>query len=308
MIDRVGQQFGNYRLTRLLGRGGFAEVYLGLHLYLETQAAIKVLHTQLSPDESERFRMEARTVARLEHPHIVRILEFGVEGHLPFLAMSYAPHGSLRDRYPKGTCVPLHEVVLFVKQIAAALQYAHDAQLIHRDLKPENLLVGRNQEVLLSDFGLVLVLQQSGSLTTQDMAGTIPYAAPEQLQGHPCQASDQYSLGIAVYEWLCGVRPFQGSALAIITQHLHALPPSLRGKNSSIPAAVEEVVLTALSKDPRERFARVSAFATALEQACPRDEARSTQRQGTFPAKDHAALDERGQPWRDHCKDSLDVE
>ena len=175
MANRVGQQLGNYRLTQFLGQGGFAEIYLGLHLHLETQAAIKVQHTPLSHEDVERFRTEARTVARLEHPHIVRLLEFGVEDETAFLVMSYAPHGSLRQRYPKGTRVPLSSIVRYVKQIAAALQYAHDAHLIHRDLKPENLLLGRHHEVLLSDFGLVLALPHSGSLTTKEMAGTLPY-------------------------------------------------------------------------------------------------------------------------------------
>jgi serine/threonine protein kinase len=148
MADRVGQQLGSYRLTRLIGQGGFAEIYLGLHLHLGTEAAIKVLHTGLSPDEVERFRSEARTLAHLEHPNIVRVLDFGVEGITPFLVLSYAPHGSLRDRHPRGTRLPLVRIVEYVKQIAAALQYAHDAQLIHRDIKPENLLLGRNCKFL----------------------------------------------------------------------------------------------------------------------------------------------------------------
>src|SRR6266566_7104007 len=304
MGNRVGQQFGNYRLTQFLGRGGFAEIYLGLHLHLETQAAIKIQHTPLSEDDVERFRTEARTVARLEHPHIVRILEFGVEDDTAFLVMSYAPHGSLRERYPKGTRAPLSTIVHYVKQIAAALQYAHDAQLIHRDLKPENLLLGRNHEVLLSDFGLVLALPHSGSLTTKEMAGTLPYAAPEQLLGKPRQASDQYSLGIVVYEWLCGVRPFQGSALEIITQHLRALPPPLRANTPTISPAVEKVVLRALAKDPEQRFATVRAFASALEQACLSEPQGGARWSGMLPSKDHLALDERSRP-RDEQNEPL---
>jgi eukaryotic-like serine/threonine-protein kinase len=293
MVNRVGQQFGNYRLTRLLGRGSFAEIYLGLHLYLGTQAAIKVLHTQLSQDDVERFRLEARTVAHLEHPNIVRILEFGVEDHTPFLVMSYAPHGSLRDHYPKGTCIPLSTIVRYVKQIAGALQYAHNCHLIHRDLKPENLLLGRNYEVLLSDFGLALIIPHSGSLTAKDMAGTVPYMAPEQLLGKPRQASDQYALGVIVYEWVCGLRPFEGSALEIVTQHLRALPPSLRGKKPTLPSAVEEVVLTALAKDPGQRFATVRAFATALQQASLADPQGGARWSGGLPSKDLLPLDER---------------
>src|SRR5436309_604055 len=125
MSDRVGQQLGNYRLVRLLGRGGFAEVYLGEHTRLNTQAAIKVLHTQLSDDDVNGFLSEARTIASLEHPHIVRVFDFDVKDGTPFLVMNYAPGGTLRQRYSKGTQLPLPLVVSYVKQVADALQYAH---------------------------------------------------------------------------------------------------------------------------------------------------------------------------------------
>src|SRR3989441_1690156 len=208
MADRVGQQLGNYRLVRLLGQGGFAEVYLGEHVYLETEAAIKVLQTQLAGEEIEQFRREARTIAHLIHPHIVRVLEFGVEGSMPFLVMDYAPNGTLRQRHPKGAALALPLIVAYVKQVADALQYAHDEKLIHRDIKPENMLLGRRNEILLSDFGIAIVAQSSRYQGTQDMAGTIAYMAPEQIQAHPRPASDQYSLAIVVYEWLTGERPF----------------------------------------------------------------------------------------------------
>ncbi len=154
MTDRVGQQLGNYRLIRLLGHGGFADVYLGEHIHLNTLAAIKVLDTRLAGNEITQFRNEARTIARLEHPHIVRVLDFGVEDHTPFLVMSYAPNGTLRQRHPKGTRLTPGEVLPYIKQAADALQYAHDEKLIHRDIKPENMLLDRNNEILLSDFGL----------------------------------------------------------------------------------------------------------------------------------------------------------
>src|SRR5436305_1153109 len=204
MTDQIGQQFGNDQLTRLLGEGGFAQVYLGEHIHLGTQAAIKVLHTQLTSDDVDKFRTEARIIARLIHPHIVRVLEFGVEGKTPFLVMDYAPHGTLRQRHHKGTGVPLDTIVSYVKQIADALQYAHDKKLIHRDIKQENMLLVRLNEVLLSDFGLAIITQSSYSQQVQDSAGTIAYMAPEHIQGHPCPASDQYALGVVVYEWLSG--------------------------------------------------------------------------------------------------------
>src|SRR5207244_5426759 len=185
MAERVGQHLGNYRLVSLLGEGGFAEVYLGEHVYLGTQAAIKILHTQLTSNELEQFRLEARTIAHLEHPHIVRVLDFGVEGKTPFLVMSYAPNGTLRQRHPKGIPLPLPTIVSYVKQIADALQYAHELKLVHRDVKPENMLVGRRMEVLLSDFGIALVAQSSHYQGTRDVVGAVAYMAPEQIQGKP---------------------------------------------------------------------------------------------------------------------------
>src|SRR5437016_57061 len=124
--NRTGQPFGNYRLVRFLGQGGFADVYLGEQIHLGTQAAIKVLHTQLVSDDVNEFRTEARTIAHLRHPNIVRVLEFGVEGKNPFLVMDYAPNGTLRQRHQKGSPLPLELVLSYVQQIASALQYAHE--------------------------------------------------------------------------------------------------------------------------------------------------------------------------------------
>src|SRR6266852_8082460 len=143
MTERVGQQLGNYRLIRLLGEGGFAEVYLGEHIHLGTQAAIKVLHTQLAKEDIETFRNEARTIARLEHPNIVRVLDFGVVDAVPFLVMSYAPNVSLRQHHPSGTRLPPATIIAYVKQIASALDYAHAQKVMRRDVKPENMLLGR---------------------------------------------------------------------------------------------------------------------------------------------------------------------
>ncbi len=267
MTGQIAQQFGNYRLVRHLGRGAFSDVYLGIHVHLKTPAAIKLLHTELTSNDVEKFRNEARTIARLEHPHIVRVLDFGIEDHTPFFVMVYAPNGTLRQRHPKGSILSLATVVSYVKQIADALQFAHNQKFIHRDIKPENMLLGRHNEILLSDFGFVQIAQSSISQSTNEMAGTIPYMAPEQFNGKPRYASDQYSLGIVVYEWLTGDRPFQGSVLEIATQHMIKPPPPIREKNPALPLEVEQVLLTSLAKDPRQRFASVQAFANALQQA-----------------------------------------
>ena len=266
--NSVGQQIGNYHLDRLLGHGGFADVYLGTHVYLNTQAAIKLLHTQLDTEGTEEFRNESLTIAHLIHPHIVRVLDFDVENNRPFLVMDYAPNGSLRERHPKGTRLPSATVVSYVKQVASALQYAHDQKLIHRDVKPGNMLLNHNNEVLLSDFGIALVAQSSRSQATEDVViGTMSYMAPEQIQGKARPASDQYALAAVVYEWLCGEKLFRGSYIELVTQHLSAPPPSFEEHGVRVPTAVEQVVRRALSKDYHQRFPRVQDFAQALELA-----------------------------------------
>ena len=185
MADRVGQLLGHYQLVRLLGQGGFADVYLGEHLSLRTLAAIKVLNTRLVKDDVGEFLKEARTVAHLVHPQIVRIFDFEVQQDTPFLVMDYAPNGTLRQRHPKGTQIALPSIVDYVKQLADALQYAHNQKIIHRDIKPENMLIGRHNEILLSDFGIALIAQSTRLQNTQEIVGTAYYMAPEQLKGKP---------------------------------------------------------------------------------------------------------------------------
>ena len=268
MVDRVGQQLGNYRLMRLLGTGGFAEVYLGEHVYLKRQAAIKVLHTVLNEEQKADFLIEAQRLVDLSHPSIIPVFDFAIEEDFPYLVMDYAPNGTLRTRHPKGSCLELSTIVPYVKSIAASLQYIHEQKLVHRDVKPENLLVGRNQEILLSDFGIAAIAHKTSSLSMQGQAGTPPYMAPEQSQGLARAASDQYSLGIVVYEWLCGTVPFEGSsAMGLAMQHLYALPPSLCQRVPKLPPAVEQVILKALAKKPQQRFATITEFAEALERA-----------------------------------------
>jgi ABC-type transport system substrate-binding protein/serine/threonine protein kinase len=272
MVDRLGQQCGNYRLVSLLGQGGYAEVYLGQHVRFNQQAAIKVLHAHLSEQEAEHFHHEAETIATLAHPSIIRVLDFDVQQSVPFLVIDYAPNGSLRQRYPKGSLVPLPVIVSIVKQMAAALQYAHDKKFIHRDVKPENMLIGQHQEVLLSDFGIATIAHSTSSLnvSAEGASGTLAYMAPEQIEGHPRPASDQYALAVVVYEWLCGERPFEGSVSEVMAQHLSVPPPSLRERVPAISPEIEQVVLRALAKDPKARFASVADFAIALEQASQR--------------------------------------
>lgn len=268
MADHIGQQFGNYRLTRLLSSDMLAEVYLGEHVYLKTQAAIKVLQMYIKPNEFQGFREEAQTIADLKHPRIVRVLDFGVQGAVPFLVMDYASLGTLRDRHPSGSRLQVSTILPYVKQIAQALQYAHDHQLVHREVKPENMLVEAANDLLLNNFGIAIIAPITQSLARQEAIGTVIYMPPEQIKGKACPASDQYLLGIVVYEWLCGVCPFPGTtSVAIAMGHLTDPPPPLRTKVPTISVEIEEVVLKALAKEPQQRFASVHAFAEAFEQA-----------------------------------------
>ena len=228
--ERIGQSIGDYRLLRLLGKGTFGTVYLAEHLHDHTSAAVKVLHIPLTGhDALHAFLNEARTV-RLRHPHIVPILDFGLSRRddLPYLVMAYADGGTLRDRYPKGSKLSNKTIDTYVQQLASALQYAHDHRVIHRDVKPENMLVSGDGTVQLSDFGIAKISELASLSSQHKVAGTPAYAAPEQSQGKPCPASDQYALAVVVYEWLTGQRPFQGDPLAVMLQHHMDAPPSLR--------------------------------------------------------------------------------
>ncbi len=267
MTELAGQQFGNYKLISYLGDGAFADVYLGEHVYLKKPVAVKVLRVQLPNSDRESFFTEARTVASLIHPHIVQVLDCGVEQHIPYLVMNYASHGSLRQRHPDHSILAPSTVLSYVKQIASALQYAHDRKLIHRDVKPHNILLGPHDELWLSDFGLVIIDHSTMSRIRENTGGTPGYMAPEQFIGRTCPASDQYALAVMAYEWLCGKRPFRGSYSELFNQHTFASVPSLREKMPTISPAIEKVVLTALAKEPHQRFANVQAFADALERA-----------------------------------------
>jgi predicted ATPase/DNA-binding CsgD family transcriptional regulator len=267
MMERVEQQLGNYRLKQLLGKGAFADVYLGEHLYLNTPVAVKVLHSRLDSPTLADFLTEARHISHLVHPHIIRVFDFGLESDVPFLVMDYAPHGNLRQKHPPGMTVPLPLVVTYTAALASALQHAHDQHLIHRDLKPENVLLGPKHEVLLCDFGLALLASHQASIQVRERFGPLAYMAPELIRGQPVLASDRYALAVMVYEWLCGHLPFAGLATHITNQHLYAVPPSLCEAHPDISRRVEQVVLQGLSKEPTQRFVDVLGFARALEEA-----------------------------------------
>jgi serine/threonine protein kinase len=277
MTVQVGQVLGAYRLKRRLGRGAFADVFLGEHIHLRTLAAIKVLRTSLI-DQEDSFLREARTIARLKHDHIVNILDFEIDqqGHeqIPYLVMDYAKKGDILERHPRGSqSRPTSEQIsLYVEQIASALNYAHTQKqpVIHRDVKPENILIGQDDRLLLSDFGIAVILEQNSNQDSQMVAGTKTYIAPEQIRGNPLPQSDQYALAIIVYEWICGEPPFatRGRDIdEILLDHLQSIPPSLRSRGLNVSPRTEAVLARALAKDPQHRYATINEFAQQLKLA-----------------------------------------
>ena len=263
----LGRRFGHYYLVKLLAQGGSGYIYLARHQHLGTLAAVKVLHTQLDGDGLHRFREEARTAAQFDHANIIRVLDFGVEKGTPFLVMDYAPHHTLSERYRQGVPYSPSTILEHVLQVSSALQYIHELGFIHRDIKPDNMLLGRNYRVLLSDFGISTAALPDNGLTTVSRVGTVAYMAPEQIAGKVCPASDQYALGVVIYEWLSGTYLFQGTTLTIARQHMHTPPKQLRTHACNITPAVEQVVLKALAKKPEERFNSIQEFAQAFERA-----------------------------------------
>lgn len=267
----IGEQFGNYQLVQFLGDGAFAEVYRGKHIRMESDAAIKIPLIQLNQEDKARFIKEAQILAKLVHPNIVRIFDVDEKNGIPFLVMDYASNGSLLQRHPKEIPLPPTLILIYVKQIASALQYVHNNGQIHCDVKPANMLLGAKNEILLSDFGLSEISRNTRSLILRadgGFGGTPSYIAPEQIHGMPRQASDQYALGVVVYEWLCGQLPFiSNNWNSLCYQHEYKNPPSLCEKLPVISEAIENVVLKALAKDPHHRFASINDFAEALYQA-----------------------------------------
>lgn len=258
------EYIGDYHLLRLLGQGNNSEVYLGEHPQFNQPVAVKLLHAHANEREVQRFLTQSAIWSKLEHPHIIHVYDFGLtDSGTPYLVTSYAPRGTLRQRYPRGTLLPLTVVVSYVRQAADALQYVHEHELVHRDVKPQNMLLGACDELILNDFGTATI---SYSLVPNavDFEGTVLYAAPEQLEGRSLRGSDQYALAIMTHELLCGSWPFMGTFEEVAHKHMFEPPPTLRARGIEVPLAVDDVLQRALSKDPASRFRCIQDFANAL--------------------------------------------
>lgn len=267
MNDYKGKRFGKYVLLEPIGKGSFAVVYRGRHVETDEEVAVKIFRGIFSEQESlEKLRREADICKSLNHPNIVRVRDFDVEDDESYLVMDYAPTPFLH-KYPYGTALPLALVLKYAKQLGAALQYAHDKQVVHRDIKPANLLLSANEDILLADFGIARVLSAGSEHHTLTITGTPQYMAPEQFQYTASSLSDQYSLGVVVYEWLAGRRPFEGDLAVLTKAHRELAPASLSKLGVALPEGIEQAVLRALAKEPQERFPNVWAFVSALEAA-----------------------------------------
>jgi serine/threonine protein kinase len=272
---------GRYALLHVHESGGMARVYRALDTHLGREVAVKILAPELTNDavRIERFRLEARRVAALHHPHIVPLVSYGEEGSLFYLVMPFFAR-TLRDAFQKRRAFPLADVVALVTEVASALDYAHELGIIHRDVKPENILLDDDGHALLGDFGIAKAdstaprgLATGRPLTTaeagQPRLGSLEYTAPEYLMGGPFDRGvDVYGLGIVVYEMLTGHVPFplgQQEVTAVILRILNeqATPPSLLAP-VLLPLTTDAAVLRAIERDPRRRYASASEFSVAL--------------------------------------------
>ncbi len=268
MSDLVGKRLGQYEILSAIGQGGMATVYKARQESMERDVAIKVISGQLAanPDFVARFEREARLIAKLQHPHILPVFDFGREGDLLFLAMRLVDGGSLDKRLKTGALPIVQGVRMFI-QIASALTYAHDQGIIHRDLKPNNILLDHHDNPYLMDFGIAKMMADRNGLTaTGAVMGTPSYMAPEQWRGESVDArTDIYALGCMLYEMLTGDLPFKGDTpFALMYKHFDAIPAAPRTLNPELPEAVNYVISRAIAKQQADRYPSADMMAEEL--------------------------------------------
>ena len=287
MSDLTGQPLGQYEILSRIGRGSVSTIYKAYQPKLERYVAIKVLSPHVVDEEGflERFTQEARAVAQLDHPNIVPVYDFDQVGDIAYIVMRYVESGTLRSMM-LGRPLELDLVVDIATQVGLALGYAHRHDVVHRDVKPSNILVGEGHWALLTDFGLAKILGGARQLTPSGVGmGTPDYMAPEQAQGLGGDGrADLYSFGVMLYEMVTGRLPFEAdSSMAVVVKHITERPPSPRQFNPDLPQAIEQVILTAMDKDPQMRFQTAEKMVTALVCAAGREE------RATLPVVDIAA-------------------
>lgn len=270
----IGRTFGQYEIRSIIGSGGMATVYLGYQTSIDRLVAVKILppHPGLDEEFIQRFQLEARTVARLQHPHILQLFDYGSLDEILYFVTPYVEGGSLDRLLRKGPVDP-RRVETILKQVSSALDYAHRQEIIHRDIKPGNILLDTEGNALLADFGIAKITNSTLNLTGTGVVGTPAYMAPEQANGSSDHRADIYSLGVVVYEMLTGRQPFKGeSAVQMMLQHVQAPIPSILSEVSSLPPALEPVMMRVLAKDPNDRYWSASEFAEDFSRALHRGE------------------------------------
>jgi len=266
----IGQTLGPYKIMEQIGSGGMATVYKAYHATMDRFVAIKVLPVEMARDPSftARFAQEARTIAKLEHPFILPVYDSGKDQGIYYIVMRYMEAGTLGDLLNKGT-PDYRTSARLIQRIAEALDYAHSQGIVHRDIKPNNILIDKNGQPYLTDFGIAKIVEGSLNLTGSAIIGTPSYMSPEQGQGIPVDnRSDIYSLGVMLYEMVTGRRPFDGDTpMSVLIKHMQEPlpPPSKFAKN--IPPKLEQVIIKSLEKDRNDRYATAADFARALEEA-----------------------------------------
>lgn len=270
MDSLVGKYAGEYRLLAKIGQGGMSVVYRAQRPGSETALAVKILSPLAAETGtfSRRFQREAAVLQRLRHPNIVPVIDFGEVDGRPFLVMPLVEGGSLGDRLDKGAMSP-REGGRLLDQVADGLSYAHGQGVVHRDIKPSNILLDQQGNAQLADFGLALVHDASISLTGSALIGTPSYMSPEQARGAKVDArTDQYSLGIVLYEMTTGRLPFVADTpMAVVVMHMQEPLPLPRGMNPNVPLTVERVILKATAKNPDDRFPDIRAMNEAFQEA-----------------------------------------
>lgn len=271
MDDLIGKKLGQYDIVERLGAGGMATVYRARQEDIRRDVAIKVLTPEYTGDPMfmHRFQREVHTIARLEHPRILPVFDYGEFEGRPFIVMRLMTGGSLADRIEQaGGWMTLDEIARLLDQIAEGLDYAHTEEVIHRDLKPSNVLLDRHGNAYLSDFGIAKLSEESIQLTGDRVIGTLSYMAPEMFKRMPVTpAVDIYALGVTLYEMLTGSVPYAGDTAQVITGHLHEPIPDVLQQRPGLPAQIGEVVRRAMAKAPLERYPTASAMAAAFRSA-----------------------------------------
>jgi eukaryotic-like serine/threonine-protein kinase len=277
-----------YRLEEKIGSGGMSTVYRAFDPTLERWVAIKLMHREIcdDPDQLERFRREARAVARLSHPNVVTVIDFGEDDATPYIVLEYVEGETLKERIRRMGRLPVAEAVAYAIEVGRALSCAHAERLVHRDVKPQNVLIDMEGRGKVSDFGIARSLEAHGLTATGRVLGTTDYVSPEQALGHSVtEQSDVYSLGVVLFEMLTGEIPFRGeSQVAVAMKHVKEPMPDVQRRRPEVSAALAAVVEQAAAKETANRYASAEKMVHDLEEVLTIEVARSGESSGEATA------------------------